>query len=122
MSSTGSTAANAATSAHDYSTLFAGMRQNPRRASRSASPPPSPAADSGEEASVRLVFLDDSIQTDPRRAGLGELVAVGAVLVPDTSVKPYAAALAALRTDLGVPYGEEIKWKAPKNTFLAGAG
>lgn len=71
---------------------------------------------------MRLVFLDDSVQTDPPRAGLGELVAVGAVLVPEHSVKPYAVDLAKIRADLSIPDTEEIKWKPAKKTFLADAG
>lgn len=71
---------------------------------------------------MRLVFLDDSIQTNPARAGLGELVAVGAVLVPESVVKPYADDLAAIRRELSIPDTEEIKWKPAKGSYLAGAG
>jgi hypothetical protein len=53
---------------------------------------------------------------------LGELVAVGAVRVPESAVKPYANDLAAIRDELGVPNTEEIKWKPAKGSHLAGAG
>jgi hypothetical protein len=44
------------------------------------------------------------------------------VLVPEHAVAGYAADLAAVRAELGVPPGEEIKWKPARNTFLANAG
>jgi hypothetical protein len=71
---------------------------------------------------MRLVFLDDSEQTDPPRAGLRRLLAVGAAIVPEAAVADYAADLAAIRTDLDVPPGDEIKWKPSKGSFLASAG
>jgi hypothetical protein len=74
------------------------------------------------EVWVRLVFLDDSEQTDPPRAGLRRLLAVGAVIVPEAAVAGYAADLAAIRTDLDVPPGDELKWKPSRGSFLASAG
>ncbi|MFC3894461.1 DUF3800 domain-containing protein [Lentzea rhizosphaerae] len=71
---------------------------------------------------MHLIFIDDSQQTDPPRRGLGSLVALGGVVVPENQVAPYAAALAALRTELGMPDGEEIKWKPPRGSYLATAG
>jgi hypothetical protein len=71
---------------------------------------------------MRLVFIDDSQQTDPPRSGLGHLRAFGAAIVPATHVAGYAADLAATRADLGIPPEEEIKWKPPRGTFLASAG
>jgi hypothetical protein len=71
---------------------------------------------------VRLVFLDDSVQREPiPRRGMGELVAVGAVVVPEGSVKPYADDLASIKAEIGVPADEEIKWKPKKGTFLGSA-
>jgi hypothetical protein len=71
---------------------------------------------------MRMVFLDESKQPDPPRDGLGELVAVGAVLVPEDAVASIAADLAMIRADLGVPDGEELKWKPANDSFLASAG
>ena len=62
---------------------------------------------------VRLVFIDDSQQSEPPRPGLGHLLALGAVIVRDEQIAPYATTLAAIRTELGIPPGEEIKWKPP---------
>jgi hypothetical protein len=47
---------------------------------------------------------------------------VGCVLVPERAVAGYAADLAQVRAELGVPPGEEIKWHPPRNSFLATAG
>jgi hypothetical protein len=71
---------------------------------------------------MRLVFIDDSQQTNPPRRGMGHLLAIGAVIVPEHQVAPFAATLAAIRTEIGIPAGEEIKWKPPKGSFLADAG
>ena len=71
---------------------------------------------------VRLVFIDDSQQSEPPRPGLGHLLALGAVIVRDEQIAPYATTLAAIRTELGIPPGEEIKWKPPRDSFLAKAG
>lgn len=73
-------------------------------------------------AQLRLVFLDDSEQSNPPRRGLGPLLAVGCVLVPERAVAGYAVDLAGVRAELGLPPGEEIKWHPARNSFLANAG
>lgn len=72
--------------------------------------------------STRVAFLDDSEQENPPRRGLGPLRAMAAAIFPADQLAPFAAALTALRTELGIPDGEELKWKPPKGSFLAGAG
>ena len=59
---------------------------------------------------MRLIFVDDSQQRDPPRAGLGPLIALGGVLIPDTAVRAYSEGFADLRQSLNIPVGEEIKW------------
>ena len=71
---------------------------------------------------MKLVFIDDSSQRNSPRAGLGELVALGAVIVPEDQVTGFASDLIAIKTRLGVPQDEEIKWKPARGMFLAGAG
>ena len=71
---------------------------------------------------MRLVFIDDSQQRVSLRQGLGPLVALGGVVVPDHQIAPYATALSKIRTDLGIPNTEEIKWKPSKGSYLASAG
>jgi len=71
---------------------------------------------------MRLAFLDDSQQAEPPRRGLGHLLALGAVIVPEEQVAGYATDLVSIRATHGIPAGHEIKWKAPKGSFLACAG
>ena len=71
---------------------------------------------------MKLVFIDDSGQQKPPRAGLGHLVALGAVIVPEDEVTGWASDLLAMKAQLGVPEDEEIKWKPSKGSFLASAG
>jgi len=68
------------------------------------------------------MFIDDSEQRHPPRRGLGHLLAVGGLVVPEQQIHPLGVALATIRRDIGVPDAEELKWKPPKRSFLAGAG
>lgn len=70
---------------------------------------------------MRLVFIDDSEQAKPRRRGLGPLLALGAVIVPEDQVAGYADDLLRIKADIGMPPTEEVKWKPSKNSFLATA-
>ncbi|MFF0249989.1 DUF3800 domain-containing protein [Streptosporangium sandarakinum] len=69
-----------------------------------------------------MIYIDDSEQKSPPRAHLGELVAIGGVIVPEPAIAGFASALASIRTKLDIPDGEEIKWNPPKPSFLAKAG
>lgn len=71
---------------------------------------------------MHLIFIDDSGQSDPPRDGLGTLLALGGVIVPDDQVAGFASDLASIRTDIRVPPGEELKWKPSRGSFLAQAG
>jgi hypothetical protein len=71
-----------------------------------------------EARRVRLAFIDESEERQPRRTGLGHLVAVGGVVVPETAVAPYSAGLAAIRQSLGVPEGTELKWSPRDGSWL----
>ena len=71
---------------------------------------------------MRLIFIDDSQQKDCPREGVGDLVSLGAVSVPEDAVSPFAQALRSIRKDLAIPDGEEIKWKPAQGSFLAAAG
>jgi hypothetical protein len=70
---------------------------------------------------MRLAYVDDSEQRSPLRHGLGPLLALGAAIIPEDQITAYASDLAAIKVDLAIPPSEEIKWKPPKNSFLAGA-
>jgi Protein of unknown function (DUF3800) len=71
---------------------------------------------------VWLVFLDESEQLDPSSGGLGPLLAVGCVLIPEDAVAAYAADLTAIRAQLNIPPADELKWKPAKGSFLESAG
>ncbi|GAT68984.1 hypothetical protein PS9374_04649 [Planomonospora sphaerica] len=71
---------------------------------------------------MHMIYIDDSGQPSSARRGLGELVAVGGVIVPEPAIAGFDKALTAIRIELGIPDGEEIKWNAPKGSFLAQAG
>ncbi|GAA4153391.1 DUF3800 domain-containing protein [Actinomadura keratinilytica] len=71
---------------------------------------------------MHLIYIDDSRQTEPRRRHMGELISVGGVIVPEQSVAAFSTALDGIRAELGIPEGEEIKWKPPRDTFQASAG
>jgi hypothetical protein len=92
----------------------------------------SPAAGAGEVPGllrqrrrgicVRLAFVDDSRQSNPLRAGLGELVAIGAVIIPEDAIVSIAYDLAQIRAKLGLPADAELKWKPANNSALAHLG
>jgi Protein of unknown function (DUF3800) len=71
---------------------------------------------------VRLAFVDDSRQANPRRAGLGELVAIGTVIIPEGSIVSIADDLARIRTELDLPADTELKWKPANSSALASVG
>lgn len=71
---------------------------------------------------MHLVFIDDSQQQDPPRRGLGHLLAIGAVVIPEQQLSKYASTQDAIRAKFAVPDGEEIKWKPSKGSYLASAG
>ena len=71
---------------------------------------------------MRLAFIDDSQQREPPRDGLGHLLAIGAVIVPDDQVAGFAEDLRLLRDELGIPAGEEIKWAPAKGNWLCPGG
>ncbi|MGW8378503.1 DUF3800 domain-containing protein [Streptomyces sp. ODS28] len=71
---------------------------------------------------MHMVFVDDSRQPEPRRQHLGELVAIGGAIFPEDAVAPYSKELDKIRSTLGIPDDEEIKWKPSKGSFLATAG
>ncbi|GAA2753234.1 DUF3800 domain-containing protein [Kitasatospora cinereorecta] len=71
---------------------------------------------------MKLIFIDDSGQQKPLRKHLGELISVGAVMFPEDQVAEYSRAINQLRTEIGMPDGEEFKWKPSKGSWLAGVG
>ncbi|MFF2571171.1 DUF3800 domain-containing protein [Streptomyces sp. NPDC058084] len=71
---------------------------------------------------MQLIFIDDSGQQSPPRERLGELASVGAVMFPEDQVAAYSRAIDELRTEIGMPAGEEFKWNSSKGSFMRQAG
>jgi hypothetical protein len=71
---------------------------------------------------VRIAFLDDSAQPKPIRDGLGRLVALGAVVVDEAALDPWAEEFRSLCRRLKLPKGTEVKWSPPKGSWLSGDG
>jgi hypothetical protein len=69
---------------------------------------------------MRLVFIDDSQQPKPKRAGLGYLLALGAVIIEDYHVAGFSVDLDQIRATLDIPADEEIKRAPDKASSLRG--
>lgn len=70
---------------------------------------------------MRIAFLDDSAQPKPIRDGLGRLVALGAVVVDEAVLDPWAEDFRELCRRLKLPPRTEVKWSPPKGSWLHGA-
>lgn len=71
---------------------------------------------------MRLAFIDDSEQTRPVRAGVGKLMALGCIIVPESEVSALGKSIIRDCREHGVPEGEEMKWNPPKGSYLKSAG
>lgn len=71
---------------------------------------------------MRLVFIDDSCQRQPLRRELQKLLAFGAVIAPESSMREYSRLLDSIRSRHGLPENEEIKWNAPRGSALGALG
>jgi hypothetical protein len=67
---------------------------------------------------MRIAYVDDTKQQG-RRGGMGQLVALGAVIFDEEQIQPFAQAFHAAYDDLGIPHEVELKWSPPseKNWF-----
>ena len=63
-------------------------------------------------------FADDSKQPDPAREGMGPLVAIGGVHVPDHAVAPLEREIDDICRRTGFPPGEEFKWSPAKAQWM----
>lgn len=61
---------------------------------------------------MKIAFGDDSKQRG-LRAGMGQLLALGAVIFPEDKLRPYADAIMSLRNEHGIPAEVEMKWSMP---------
>jgi hypothetical protein len=69
---------------------------------------------------VDLVFVDDAQQDHPSRAGMGPLVAAGAIYVPSSGVNFLERGLDALCAETGFPPGERFKWSPNRGMWMWG--
>jgi hypothetical protein len=70
---------------------------------------------------VKLFFLDDARQNAPSRAGMGPLVAVGALSVDGSVVGVLERAIDALcRAKYSFPPNEEFKWSPGRELWMRG--
>lgn len=67
---------------------------------------------------MRLVFVDDSEETDCQRQNIGPLVGVGAVVFPEEGIARYRDSIRQLRIELGVPPDTELKWSPDDGSWL----
>jgi hypothetical protein len=69
---------------------------------------------------MRTVFADDSELTAQhiQRQGLHHLVAMAAVVFTGEGLTAYAQTMRAIRAELGVPDGCELKWSPPRDSWL----
>jgi hypothetical protein len=65
-----------------------------------------------------LFAIDDSAQRNPRRDGMGPLIAVGGLHIPGWQVRELEIALDALCTKTGFPSGEEFKWSPQRGSWM----
>jgi hypothetical protein len=65
-----------------------------------------------------LFFLDDAQQNNPSRPGMGRLVAVGGIYVPEQSVQELEMGIEALCVEYGFPAGEIFKWSPGRELWM----
>jgi hypothetical protein len=66
-----------------------------------------------------LFFADDARQSNPTRAGMGPIVAAGAVGVPEIAVRVLELQLSKICSDFDFPDGEEFKWSPGRELWMA---
>lgn len=63
---------------------------------------------------MRVAYVDDTKQRG-KREGMGDLVALGAVIFDEEKIQPFAQAFRAVYEEFGVPHDVELKWANPQN-------
>ena len=67
---------------------------------------------------MNFFFADDAKQNHPTRQGMGALVAIGGVCVPDSQIRYLESGLNALCMNYGFPPGEWFKWSPNKDQWM----
>lgn len=67
---------------------------------------------------MRIAYVDDTKQQG-KRQGMGQLVALGAVIFDEYQIQPFTQAFRAAYDELEIPHEVELKWSYPqdKNWF-----
>lgn len=65
-----------------------------------------------------LVFVDDAQQTKPTRSGMGPLLAIGGLHVPEQSIQQLEGATESLCVEYGFPPHEIFKWSPGKELWM----
>jgi len=63
-------------------------------------------------------FADDARQQKPTRPGMGPLVAIGGIYVPDQDVRKFEKDVDDLCTSHAYPYREEFKWSPGRELWM----
>lgn len=63
-------------------------------------------------------FADDSRQNNPTRNGMGPIVAIGGIHIPDGAVLEIREAIDQLCDEFGFPIGEEFKWSPGRELWM----
>jgi len=66
---------------------------------------------------MQVFFADDSTQKGAR-AGMGSVIGLGGIFVAHNCLRPLAAAVDAIATEVGIPKVEEVKWSPKKGTWI----
>lgn len=67
---------------------------------------------------MRLIMVDDSEEKQPSRGSIGHLVGVGAAVFPEDKLAHYTNGIRALREELSIPPGTELKWSPDNGSWL----
>jgi hypothetical protein len=67
---------------------------------------------------MNLFFMDDAGQRNPRRPGMGPLVAVGGIIIPGASARNLETEVDRICDKFGFPKGEVFKWSPGKNHWM----
>lgn len=67
---------------------------------------------------MEFFFADDSRQETPTRPGMGSLVGIGGIYVPDEKVKKLEREIEELCCKYGFPPGEEFKWSPGREFWM----
>ncbi len=67
---------------------------------------------------MQLFFADDSRQPNPSRIGMGPLIAIGGISVPDSMARHLEQNINAICIEYGFPEGEEFKWSPGRSLWM----